>query len=330
MTFQKIFSLFRQSLPVPSLITYSNWLLVAGLIWLSGTITAKIIEKNYLITQAKDSKIIRLNQKLIAKPKKLNNFEAIIKNNVFNAEITAEVIPIIEETPEIIAPASDELKKIISNLTLMGIYRGRTYYSIIKHNKTRKEDLFGINDEIFDTGAVVIKIYSGKTRQEIHIQLKNDIGILKYEEDTKAETISKKTSKKVVQRKQVAKKKSRQNPITEEKLNSQSNKGNDYYLRAEEVEKHISDFPKLLNQAKVIPYIKNGKSEGYTIKYIEKGSLYEKLGLKNFDIIQKVNGQAIDSMEKAILLFNTLKNEREITINILRRSQPISLSYHIN
>jgi len=333
MAFQKILSLFRQSLPVSSLITYTNWLLVGGLIWLSGTMTAKIIEKNYLNTHVKNSKIIRLNQKIIAKPKKINNFEAIIKNNVFNAEIVSElspVIEVIEETPEIIAPASDELKKIIADLTLMGIYRGRLYYSIIKQNKTRKEDLFGINDEIFDTGAVVVKIYSGSTRQEIHIQLKNEVGILKSEEDTELKSKPQKTSKKDGQPKRVAKKKSQQNLATEEKPVAQTNNGNDYYLRAEEVEKHISDFPKLLNQAKVIPYIKNGKSEGYTIKYIEKGSLYEKLGLKNFDIIQKVNGQEIDSMEKAILLFTTLKNEREITINILRSNQPMSLSYHIN
>jgi type II secretory pathway component PulC len=330
MTFHKILSIFRQNIPISSLITYTNWLLVVSLVWLSGSMTAKFIERSYLNVNLKDQKFISPKQNSRSKSQKLKNFETIIKNNIFNAEIESEALPVIEKAPEIVVPASGALKKILSELTLLGIYRGRIYYSIIKHNRTQKEDLFGINDKIFDTEAVVIKIYSGKTRQEIHIKLNDEVGVLKYEKDQKDVTQSQKISKKAVRKKSVAQKKQQKASQKNEVADPQTTNGTDFYLRAEEVEKHISNFPKLLNQAKVVPFIKNGKSEGYTIKYIDKGSLYEKLGLKNFDIIQKVNGEPIDSMEKAILLFKTLKNEREITINILRSSQPMSLSYHIN
>lgn len=330
MTFQKVLSIFRQNIPVSSLIVYTNWLLVGSLVWLSGSMAATFIENRYLNVKLKEQKFIRPKQTFASKPQNLKSFEAIISKNVFNAEIESEALPVIEETPEIIVPASSALKKVLSELELLGIYRGRIYYSIIKHKRTGKEDLFGINDEIFDTNAVVKKIYSGKTRQEIHVKLNNEVGILKYEKEQQAKANAQVKPKKTIRKKPVAQKKKPKPSQSDEIADPQTSNGTDFYLRAEEVEKHISDFPKLLNQAKVVPFIKDGKSEGYTIKYIEKGSLYEKLGLKNFDIIQKVNGEPIDSMEKAILLFNTLKNEREITINILRSSQPMSLSYHIN
>lgn len=329
MTFQKILLLFRQTMPVSSLITYTNWFLVGSLIWLSGAMTAKVIEKNYLNTSKGSSAYLKPRQNITSKPLKLKAFDVIITNNVFDAEVTSKAAPDITEAPIVEVPASEVLKKVLGNLQLMGIYRGQRYYSIIRYKKTNKEDLFGINDEIFDTGAVVAKIISWNTRKEVHIRLNNEVGILEYVKDALKDTKAAKT-RAPVRRKAAPRQTPKRNTASNSSTASYSKGDNQFYLRSDEVEKHIADFPKLLNQAKVVPYIVDGKSEGYTIKYIDKGSLYEQLGLKNHDIIQKVNGKAIDSMEKAILLFNTLKNEREITINIMRNNQPMSLNYHIN
>ena len=84
-----------------------------------------------------------------------------------------------------------------------------------------------------------------------------------------------------------------------------------------------------MNQARVVPYFKNGKSAGYKIKAIDKGSLYEKLGLINNDIIKEINGEEIDSPEKAFQLLKLLRNEREISLSLMRGNTSKNLTYYI-
>ena len=91
----------------------------------------------------------------------------------------------------------------------------------------------------------------------------------------------------------------------------------------------LNDFTKLINQARVVPELAEGKFTGYRIKAIDEGSLYQKMGLQNDDIIEQINGQAIDSPEKAMNLFRALRNEKEITLKLKREEAPLTLNYHI-
>ena len=96
------------------------------------------------------------------------------------------------------------------------------------------------------------------------------------------------------------------------------------------VDHELNNFSKLLNQARVVPNFKDGKHNGYLIKAIDRGSLYEKLGLNNNDVIKTINGEEINSPEKAFSLLKMLRNEREITLQIERAGNTKSLLYHIN
>jgi general secretion pathway protein C len=54
---------------------------------------------------------------------------------------------------------------------------------------------------------------------------------------------------------------------------------------------------------------------------IGKDSLYDKVGLKNQDVIQRVNGQALNSVETGLDLFNALKNDTHFTLDIIRNKE---------
>lgn len=91
----------------------------------------------------------------------------------------------------------------------------------------------------------------------------------------------------------------------------------------------LENMPQLLTQARVLPHFRDGEASGYMIRDIVSGSLYEKIGLKDGDIIQSVNGKMVASPEEAMELFNTLKNESSIVVEVERQGSMQQLHYDI-
>jgi general secretion pathway protein C len=85
----------------------------------------------------------------------------------------------------------------------------------------------------------------------------------------------------------------------------------------------------ILTQARAMPYTEQGKTVGFRISEIVPGSLYEKIGLQNGDVIQRVNAQEVDDPAKFFQLYQGLKTERNISIDLLRGGQRQTLNYEI-
>ncbi len=69
----------------------------------------------------------------------------------------------------------------------------------------------------------------------------------------------------------------------------------------------------LLNDARVIPIEQDGKP-WFIFDFVREGSIYEKLGLKNKDVIVQINGFTVDSPPKRQLkLLKPLQLEEKIT-----------------
>jgi general secretion pathway protein C len=85
----------------------------------------------------------------------------------------------------------------------------------------------------------------------------------------------------------------------------------------------------ILTQARALPYQENGKTVGFKITEIVPGSIYEKIGLQNGDIIQRVNSQDVDDPSKFFQLYQGLQNERSISIDLLRGGQAQTMNYEI-
>ena len=85
----------------------------------------------------------------------------------------------------------------------------------------------------------------------------------------------------------------------------------------------------ILTQARALPYSEQGKTVGFRISEIVPGSIYEKIGLQNGDVIQRVNAQEVDDPAKFFQLYQGLKTERNISIDLLRGGQRQTLNYEI-
>ena len=81
--------------------------------------------------------------------------------------------------------------------------------------------------------------------------------------------------------------------------------------------------------ARIIPSIKNGKANGFKLYAIRPSSLYAKIGLRNGDTIQAVNGFELTSADKALEVYTKLKEASNLSVSVTRRGKPITLSYQI-
>ncbi len=96
-----------------------------------------------------------------------------------------------------------------------------------------------------------------------------------------------------------------------------------------EVASSTENLSQLLTQARAVPFMEQGKTVGFRISEIVPGSLYEKIGLVNGDIIQRVNAQDVDDPGKFFQMYQGLKDEKRITVDLLRNGQKQTLNYDI-
>ena len=80
---------------------------------------------------------------------------------------------------------------------------------------------------------------------------------------------------------------------------------------------------------RAVPYMKDGESLGFRVFNIRPDSIFERMGLKNGDVIQNVNCNELRDPAKALSLLDTVGSASSIKIDLLRNAQPTTLSYAI-
>jgi len=85
----------------------------------------------------------------------------------------------------------------------------------------------------------------------------------------------------------------------------------------------------ILTDARLLPNIKDGKQEGFVILEVQPGGLYDNLGLKNNDVLLRVNGLVISNPEVAIQAMTALKGMNTIKLDVMRNSKKMSLNYRL-
>jgi general secretion pathway protein C len=102
-----------------------------------------------------------------------------------------------------------------------------------------------------------------------------------------------------------------------------------YMVDQREMLASTENMSQILTQARALPYMEQGKTVGFRISEISPGSIYEKIGLQNGDVIQKVNSQEVDDPAKFFQLYQGLRTERFIAIDLIRGGARQTLNYEI-
>jgi len=87
----------------------------------------------------------------------------------------------------------------------------------------------------------------------------------------------------------------------------------------------------LLKNINISPDINEGQVNGFKINGLSENSIPYQYGLRNGDIIRRVNGTVIDSIAKGYAVYNQIvqSGTNIVTVEVLRNGEPIVLSYKL-
>lgn len=105
---------------------------------------------------------------------------------------------------------------------------------------------------------------------------------------------------------------------------------NRYEIDRSVLDSTLGDLNKIATQARIVPSFENGVANGFKLFSIQPGSLYAAIGIENGDVIQRINGYEINSPEKALELYQKLKESGHITVQGKRGNQPYTYEYNVN
>ncbi len=103
-----------------------------------------------------------------------------------------------------------------------------------------------------------------------------------------------------------------------------------FQVKRSDINKHMRSLSKVLQEAKVVPYRKDGKLIGWRFKYIKPGSIYEKLGFKVSDVMTSFAGELPRSQLEAAEMFQRFRNSTKLDIMIRRNGKDIAFSWLVD
>jgi general secretion pathway protein C len=85
----------------------------------------------------------------------------------------------------------------------------------------------------------------------------------------------------------------------------------------------------LLRQARLEPNIVSGRTEGFVVRMIRPKSLLDTLGIQRGDILMQINSMPLDGPEKALQVFQQLREAKHISIGLTRNGTPMNFEYEV-
>lgn len=251
----------------------------------------------------------------------LDDYQGIAHSKLFDQ--VKEEPDVVEEKPEESEskPAPKPVKTEPSvpaprwnkpDLSLKGtiIGGGSESLAIIAAAKTGKEGLYAVEDEVQD--AEVIRIERNKVTlvyrsREFELEV---TGGSKSMPKTMAQTSTRKGAPKYEEHRPAP----AQEVINVDRL---------------EVMKQASNMAEILTQVKIKPYYRYRQIRGFRVENIPAESFLRTVGLRDGDVVTKVNGEVIDSFSKAIQVGRKMQNKNYVKVIVIRNGQEITLVYNL-
>lgn len=102
-----------------------------------------------------------------------------------------------------------------------------------------------------------------------------------------------------------------------------------YTLDSRMVEGQLANLSELLTQARAVPNFEDGKTNGFRLFSIKRGSIFDQIGLRNGDVIRKVNSNELNDPAVALNVFQELRSSRDFQVTVLRNNHEETLSYQV-
>ena len=107
-----------------------------------------------------------------------------------------------------------------------------------------------------------------------------------------------------------------------------SGKG-EYLLDQKGLQFALDNPTQVMMDAKLVPNMINNKQDGFVLREVRENGFYSKLGMRNGDVLLRINGFDISNPENALQAFMALKGLNKVQLDLIRGGNRITLSYLI-
>lgn len=98
-----------------------------------------------------------------------------------------------------------------------------------------------------------------------------------------------------------------------------------------EVERRLQvELPLIMQEARFVPYIANGRVSGFRITNLPRSSIISEVGIRKNDIIKKINDVELNNMESLFGLYERFKDDNRFEVSIERSGRLIRILYILN
>jgi general secretion pathway protein C len=95
------------------------------------------------------------------------------------------------------------------------------------------------------------------------------------------------------------------------------------------VDRLLANQAALMSAARVIPHEEDGRTVGMKIYGIRRSSLLGRLGIQNGDMLRTINGFDLTDPTALLQAYTTLRSADHLSMQVMRRGQPMSMDYQI-
>ncbi len=91
----------------------------------------------------------------------------------------------------------------------------------------------------------------------------------------------------------------------------------------------LDNIGQAMTDARMLPSQKNGRVEGFRISEVKPRGVFAMLGLRDGDVLLRLNDFSVDSPDSALQSFIALRGQNRLKLDLIRDSRPVSYSFDI-
>lgn len=232
----------------------------------------------------------------------LTFYAPILVNGLFGKSTQGQLSPIVNTT----AAAQAAPVTAPTELLLLGTATGsfRETFALVRHTVKQEERVFRLGDLVFDAGRLV-----QVTRDQAFIVINGK----------KVELLTPMTPPATASGQ----------PQAAAQPGVAATGAGGFVIDQRALNAALDNIGQAMTDARLIPSAKDGKVEGFKASEVKPNGVFAMVGIKNGDVLQRLNDFPIDSPDKALQSFIALKGQNRIKLDIIRDGRPTTFNYEI-
>jgi general secretion pathway protein C len=235
----------------------------------------------------------------------LMSFAPILEKGEFGKATQGKLTPIVQSAGPKGATTAQ------SDLTLLGTALGsfRETFALIQKASTKEERVFRLGDQVFDLGPLV-----AVKKETAEIQAGGERIKIMTPMAVAAET---------------GKPSAPQPAAPAPGVLATAVGAGSYVVDSRALNAALDNIGQAMTDARLLPSVKEGKVEGFRVTEVKPQGVFGMVGVRNGDVLLRINEFPIDSPEKAIQSFVSLKGQTRIKVDLIRDGNPVTINYDI-